>query len=155
MNKSKIYILLLALISISILFTSCNILEEKEYKIGKLDRENLLSESKRAEQLSQELNDIGNDLQTEYESRENSDDEEDDEALDQVYQQFSSQKKELEDRLNQEIKEVLKTIRDEKELNVIVHKESVHYGGIDITGEVVELLDEKFYPEGDGDDGES
>ncbi|MFW6309268.1 MAG: hypothetical protein ACOC1S_04555 [bacterium] len=155
MNKSKIYILLLALISISILFTSCNILEEKEYKIGKLDRENLLSESKRAEQLSQELNDIGNDLQTEYESRENSDDEEDDEALDQVYQQFSSKKKELEDRLNQEIKEVLKTIRDEKELNVIVHKESVHYGGIDITGEVVELLDEKFYPEGDGDDGES
>ncbi len=111
----------------------------EEYKIGVLDMEQVLLESKRAEQLSDELTQISNDLEQQY--QENRDNEEE---TNNIYQQFLGYQQEYENKLREEINLVLEEIKEQKNLQIIIYKQSVKEGGINITDQVVEQLDAGF-----------
>ena len=146
----KIWIKRVAVISIflalSLFLAGCT--TDQEIKIGVMSMDGVLNESKRANQLQQELIEISNRLDT------NNQDETENISEEEAYQQFSAKKTELENQLNGEINKILDQISVEKNLDIILYKNKSYYGGIDITEEVVERLDEKFFGENEGADNE-
>ena len=146
----KIWIKRVAVFSIflalSMVLASCT--TEQEIKIGVMSMDGVLDESKRANQLQQELIEVSNKLDT------NNQEENKNISEEEAYQQFTAKKTELEDQLNEEINKILDQISIEKNLDIILYKNKSYYGGIDITDEVVERLDEKFFAENEGADNE-
>ena len=121
---------------------------ETETRIGILDRERIVNESSRAQQLEVKLSDIGERLEQEYKMIEE-EGEETEQELENIYQQFLLNKEELEEKLNKEINEVINEIADEMNYEVILLKESTKFGGEEVTSQIIERLDEKFYQKGD------
>ena len=74
--------------------------------------------------------------------------EEKDKELDLIYQQFLNNKKDYEKKLNQEINKVLSDISKSQNLDVVLLKKYIQYGGTDITDKTIRKLDEKFYNKG-------
>lgn len=149
MKKAIICILLILLIP---LIAACS--NQSQEKIGVLDMEKILSSSQRAEKLQQELLDIGNRLEVEYnQKKENLSGEQEEEELDRVYSEYMNNKERLEKQLNQEVDQILVKIVEEKKLDVIVKKGDIYYGGLDITGEVIEELDKELTEGGAGNNG--
>lgn len=111
-----------------------------EPKIGVINMEKLLNESKRANQLQKELEAKGKEIEQNYEG----DSEKSEEVKDQVYLEFAQNKQEIEKQLNQEIQTVLDEINQNNEYSVILYKNRVYQGGEDITEEVISMLDQKF-----------
>ena len=140
MKKGKLALLIFGLIFIIILLAACS--ANNDYSVGIIDMEYLLEESQRAGQLSHELTEISSQLQQEY-----IDDEQaaDDQAIDQAYQMFLINKEEIEEQLDHEIYEVVAEIKEEQGMDIVIYKDSVHYGGEDITAEVISRLDSRFY----------
>ncbi|MGM0411679.1 MAG: hypothetical protein ACQEQF_13080 [Bacillota bacterium] len=142
-KKAVIFsVLLIMILSLG----SCTFKEEKE--IALMSMSEILEKSKRADELQQELNSISNELDT-------SDEEEKDLSEEEAYQNFNSEKAKLEKELNSEIENVLDEIAEEKNLEIVLYKDKSYYGGVDITEDVIELLDQKYYnkDEGGSDDG--
>ncbi|HKL75663.1 MAG TPA: hypothetical protein VJ881_06315 [Halanaerobiales bacterium] len=113
------------ILAFSFLLVSCSFQEET--KIGVMSMNQVLNESQRAQELQTELENFSN-------KEEN----------------FEVRKEELEEKLNNELNTVLGEISEEKELDIILYKDKSYYGGIDITSEVVEIIDEKYYEQNDG-----
>ncbi|MFW5985831.1 MAG: hypothetical protein ACOCQH_00575 [Halanaerobiales bacterium] len=146
MQKLILYLLIFL---ISIMLVACSRPVEK---VGILDMERVLEESQRAQKLQQELHDIGNRLESEYQQQEEelSNGEEE---LERIYQEYQNNKQRLEGDLNSEIKEVIAGIADNENLGTVIFKDSVYYGGVDITDEVISGLDteeESEVVKGDG-----
>jgi len=116
-------------LAFSFLLVSCSFQEET--KIGVMSMNQVLNQSQRAQELQTEL--------------ENFSDEE---------ENFEVRKEELEKKLNNELNTVLGEISEEKELDIILYKDKSYYGGIDITSEVVDKIDEKYYEVNDGAENE-
>lgn len=112
-------------LTFSFLLVSCSF--EEETKIGVMSMNKVLEESQRAQELQFELEN--------YSSEE---------------QNFEVKKEELENKLNEELNSVLGEISEEKELDIILYKDKSYYGGIDITSDVVDRIDEKYYKQSDG-----
>jgi len=121
-KKIAIFSIILAF---SFLLVSCSFQEET--KIGVMSMNQVLNESQRAQELQTELENFSN-------KEEN----------------FEVRKEELEEKLNNELNTVLGEISEEKELDIILYKDKSYYGGIDITSEVVEIIDEKYFEQNDG-----
>jgi len=113
------------ILAFSFLLVSCSFQEET--KIGVMSMNQVLNDSQRAQELQTELENFSN-------KEEN----------------FEVRKEELEEKLNNELNTVLGEISEEKELDIILYKDKSYYGGIDITSEVVEIIDEKYYEQNDG-----
>ena len=113
------------ILAFSFLLVSCSFQEET--KIGVMSMNQVLNESQRAQELQTELENFSN-------KEEN----------------FEVRKEELEEKLNNELNTVLGEISEEKELDIILYKDKSYYGGIDITSEVVEIIDEKYFEQNDG-----
>ena len=143
-------IIILSVLSIIILISGCEKLPQlSQPEIGILDMELVLDQSKRARQLTEELSEIGSGLEKDYEKERQ---EEDKEELDRIYQQFLNNKKRVEDKLNDEVKNVLKEISKEENLGIVLYKKSVRVGGIDITDKTIELLDKTYFEGGAADE---
>ncbi|MGM0437601.1 MAG: hypothetical protein ACQEQD_04980 [Bacillota bacterium] len=121
-KKIAIFSIVLAF---SFLLVSCSF--EEETKIGVMSMNEVLEQSQRAQELQSELEN--------YSSEE---------------QNFEVRKEELEEELNKEINNVLGELSEEKELDIILYKDKSYYGGIDITSDVVDRIDEKYYKQSDG-----
>lgn len=146
MKKTIIISIIIFTFSI-IIFSGCT---NEESKVGVLDMEKVIAESRRARQLNDELEDIGIDLEEDYREREETIEEEDaenEEELDRIYEQFLENKENLEGELNQEINEILDEITEEENLDVVVLAQYTQYGGQDITETTIEKLDEEYYEE--------
>ena len=129
------------LIIIILSLGSCTFKEEKE--IALMSMSEILEKSKRADELQQELVTISNELDTSNKEENNISEEE-------AYQKFNSEKAKLERELNSEIENVLDEITKEKNLEIVLYKDKSYYGGIDITQDVIELLDQKYYNQDEG-----
>ena len=112
-------------LAFSLLLVSCSFQEET--KIGVMSMNQVLNQSQRAQELQTELENYNNQEQN-----------------------FEVRKEELEEKLNNELNTVLGEISEEKELDIILYKDKSYYGGIDITAEVIDKIDEKYYEENDG-----
>jgi len=135
-------ILLFALMFLS----GCDMFQTR--KVGVLNMDLVLNTSQRAIELQQELYEIGNTLEEEYsqqnEEEVNEDDENEQDQLDRLYGEYLTNKQRLESEFNQEINEILEEITAEEKLDIVIDKDTVYSGGIDITDEVIELLDERY-----------
>lgn len=120
---------------------SCTFKEEKE--IALMSMSEILEKSKRADELQQELIKISNELDS-------SNNEENNISEEEAYQKFNSEKARLERELNSEIESVLDEITKEKNIEIVLYKDKSYYGGIDITEDIIELLDQKYYNQGEG-----
>ena len=117
-------------LAFSFLLVSCSF--EEETKIGVMSMSEVLEKSQRAGELQTELENYSGEEQN-----------------------FEIKKEELENKLNEELNIVLEEISEEKELDIILYKDKSYYGGIDITSDVVDRIDEKYYKQSDGaEDGE-
>ncbi|MTI59222.1 MAG: OmpH family outer membrane protein [Firmicutes bacterium] len=139
-------IILLCIIISFVLLAGCT---SRSPEIAVLDIEEVLARSRRAQELQEELLNIGNSLEEEYSQQE--DEEEDQNHLERVYQEYLSNKQRLENSFNEEVKVVIEEIRKDKNIDTVLYKDSVYYGGIDITEKLVEMLDSK-YDEEEGSD---
>ncbi|MFW6021988.1 MAG: OmpH family outer membrane protein [Halanaerobiaceae bacterium] len=149
----KIFILFLIIISL-VLFVGCS--TSQPGKVALIDMATLTEESARAEQLEQELIDIGNRLEVEYNQlKEEQSDSENREELDKVSQEYQENKNRLESGLNQEIRTVLDELSGEENIEIVLFSDSIYYGGVDITDEVIVRLDEKYSDGGETSGGNS
>ncbi|AZO93963.1 OmpH family outer membrane protein [Halocella sp. SP3-1] len=139
-------IILLGIIISFVLLAGCT---SRSPEIAVLDIEEVLARSRRAQELQEELLNIGNTLEEEYSQQE--DEEEDQNHLERVYQEYLSNKQRLENSFNEEVKVVIEEIRKDKNIDTVLYKDSVYYGGLDITEKLVEMLDSK-YDEEEGSD---
>ncbi|QTL96889.1 hypothetical protein GM661_02310 [Iocasia frigidifontis] len=137
------------LLGISISFVLLAGCTSRSPEIAVLDIEEVLARSRRAQELQEELLNIGNTLEEEYSQQE--DEEEDQNHLERVYQEYLSNKQRLENSFNEEVKVVIEEIRKDKNIDTVLYKDSVYYGGLDITEKLVEMLDSK-YDEEEGSD---
>ncbi|HKL12904.1 MAG TPA: OmpH family outer membrane protein [Halanaerobiales bacterium] len=113
-----------------------------EKKIGVIDMEKLLNESKRAAELQSNLENKGKELEEKYENLEG-EDVNLEEKKDQISMEYAQAKQEIEKQLNNEIDKVISELNKNNEYQVILYKNKVYYGGEDITDRVIKLLDEK------------
>ena len=148
----KIYLFVL-IISIILIVTACSTRPEK---IAFMNMEMVLNNSQRAQQLGQELQDIGNQLEVRYQEvqEEFSGDEEGEAELDKISQEYMDNKQRLEGLLNEEINEIIAEIAENENISTVLYKETIYYGGIDITEEVINKLDERYVEGGETTDGQ-
>jgi len=138
--------LIIILISIVIVFLVLSGYRDTDKEIGILDREQILLESNRAQQLEAQLDDIGEHLEKEYNRIKNEvNNEQREEELENVYQQYLMNKETLEEKLKEEINKILSDVVEDMNLEVILLKEYTKFGGREITDKVIEMLDEEFY----------
>lgn len=140
LSRSKLFMVLGIMVLMTLIFAGCTPNEEK--KIGKIDLNRVIQESPKAQQYQQQLDERGAEIQDKYKaiSDEELSDEEKLEMQKEAAQEFVQAKKELEDQLNAEIEKAIKQISDEKNLSIVLVKQTVQYGGIDVTQEVINLL---------------
>lgn len=133
-----------------LVLAACN--TSRPENVGLLDMDKVLRISKRAQELQNELIDIGNKLEAEYQEKEEKlSGEEGKEELDRIYEEYVYNKQRLERTLNQELSETIAEISREEKLEIVVYNEIVYYGGVDITDKVITRLDDKYFESGDSD----
>lgn len=150
MKKFSFYILLIVVIILAL--AGCS--KEKTEKIALLDIDALLQNSERAQQLQTELLNIGQRLEAEYLKKEAElSPEEGQEELDLISQEYLDHKQRLENNLNEELNQAIREVVEEEGISIVLYRESVYYGGEDITDKVNEKLDENFKEKGESNNG--
>lgn len=150
MKKFSFYILLIVVIILAL--AGCS--KEKTEKIALLDIDALLQNSERAQQLQTELLNIGQRLEAEYLKKEAElSPEEGQEELDLISQEYLDHKQRLENNLNEELNQAIREVVEEEGISIVLYRESVYYGGDDITDKVSEKLDENFKEKGESNNG--
>lgn len=152
MKLKKFSFLILMIVIIILLAAGCS--TDRTEKIALLEIETLLQNSKRARQLEAELVDIGQRLEEKYLEKEAGlSPEEGKEELDQISQEYLDNKQRLESSLNEELYEAIREVAEEEGISIVLYKESVYFGGEDITEKVINKLDERFVEKGESDNG--
>ncbi len=112
-----------------------------QLKVGVVDQDRVWTESEKSQSYQQELNKKIKSIQDQYKDNpQELSEEEEIEKHQETYEQINRLKIELEEKFNKEIRDVVSKIAVEKELDVILNKEEVRYGGTDITDEVIKNL---------------
>lgn len=114
-----------------------------EPKVGVINMNQLLQESKRAQELQANLEETGKELEQTYEGSNESNDSSGEQEK-QIYAEFAQNKQEIEQKLNNEIDTVIAEINSDNQYSVILYKNKVYFGGEDITSRVINQLDEKY-----------
>ena len=109
--------------------------------VGILDVSRVIAESPKVKALQEELNQIGRAYAAQLEAEEpNLSPEELKQKQAIVYQKFVSKKQELEGQVDQSIKQALTEVAKAKKISIIFYKNSVAFGGTDITSEVIKSM---------------
>lgn len=114
-----------------------------EPKVGVINMNQLLTESKRAQELQSNLEETGKELEQTYEGSNESNDNSGEQEK-EIYAEFAQNKQEIEQELNNEINTVIAEINSDNQYSVILYKNKVYFGGEDITSRVINQLDEKY-----------
>lgn len=137
-SQKKLLVSLTILLLVLVLLAGCT---TKEQKIGVIDMDKVIQESPKAQEYQNQLDKKGAEIQEKYKiDDENLSDEEKQKMQEDALKEFVDAKKQLEDNLNKDIDKAVKEIADEKKLDVVFYKQSVRYGGEDITEEVINKL---------------
>lgn len=109
--------------------------------IGIIDMTRIMAESPKVKTSQQQLNQVGAELTRQIEAEKPSlSQEEFKQKQEAAYQEFLRQKKELENQIDLSVKKAIEEVAKEKKISVIVYKNSVAYGGVDITSEVISRM---------------
>lgn len=115
--------------------------DQANSRVGVLDLAKVVKESPRARAFEQELAEKFESLQAELkEMPAGLSEAERARREEQVTQAYLDFKEQLEKRLEREIDEAVAAVAKDQRIDVVVFKESVRYGGIDITADVIKRL---------------
>ncbi|MFP4661359.1 MAG: OmpH family outer membrane protein [Halanaerobiales bacterium] len=142
----KVSLLIIATITL-LLLAGCSTPQPDQ--VAYLNMEEVVDDSQRAQEITKELADIGDELEIRYqetreEIAEGEEDEETEEQLDSLSREYLDHKRRLEGVLNQEINEIIAEIAERDNISTVLYSESVYFGGVDISQEVIERLDERY-----------
>ncbi len=141
------FVICISLIAVIFLSVGCTEPQVKvktkleEIKVGIVNQERIWTQSSKAQQYQKELNSRVEDIQKKYQ-QELEDLNEDERVTkhQEMYQEVNNLREDLQKKFKDQIKEVVKKIADEKDLDIVLVKEDVQYGGVDITEEVINRL---------------
>lgn len=141
-KHKKIVIAFSILVLATFVFAGCTTTPE-EKKIGKINIDKVIKESPKAQEIQNQLDKESERIRDKYNFDEEDQDlnEEEKKANQQkAIQEFVKVKQDLEKELNDKIETAIKGIAEEQNLDIVLYEQSVKYGGIDITQDVIEQL---------------
>ncbi|EGO62897.1 OmpH family outer membrane protein [Acetonema longum] len=109
--------------------------------IGVIDVDRIMAESPKVKALQEQLNQVAKSYTDQLEAEKpNLSPEEYEKKREIVYQKFLRKKQELEKQVDQSLKQALEAVAKTKKLSLILYKNSVAFGGTDITSEVIKVM---------------
>jgi len=111
-------------------------------KVGVIDQDRIWTESTKAKQYQQELNAKIEEVQQKYKKEiEGLSQEEQVNKYQKTYQEINDLRDQLKEKFQNEVKGVVEEIIKEQEIDIVLNKQDVKYGGIDLTDEVIKNLE--------------
>ena len=137
-NKTKLIIALLTVFALGILLSGCSL---GKANVGVLDVNKVMTESPKVKTFQDQLNTKGKELSDQLEKDKASlSQDEFQKRQEAAYNEFVKSKQELEGQIDASIKQTLEQVSKEKNLGVVVYKNSVAQGGTDITDDVMKKM---------------
>ena len=141
MNRKYVtsFILLVALVASVFLISGCA--GTGNNAIGILNVEKVMTDSAKVKQLQDQLNNRGKELSDQLEKdKPNISAEEYQKRQEAAYGEFLRTKQDLESQIDNTIKQALEQVAKEKNLGIVLYKNGVAQGGIDITDDVLKKM---------------
>lgn len=134
-KRSKLLLIGLAVL---VLATGC----AQQDKVAVVNMQKIVEESNHIQNYQEQLDNKLQDLQTKYESElENIEDEEKlQQKREEAYQESQEIKSKIESKVKADIQEAIAKVADDNRIDVVLDKNNVKYGGVDITDKVIETL---------------
>jgi Outer membrane protein len=105
---------------------------------GVIDVNRIMAESQQVKASQAQLNQKGNELSAQLDAEKPSlTKEQFDARQKEIYGQFLQAKKELEAKIDTSVRQAIQEVAKEKNLRIVLYKNSVAFGGVDITTEVI------------------
>lgn len=137
MKRTNKLALLLILVFVAALLGGCS----SSGNIGVVDVNKVMTDSPKVKQFQEQLNVKGKELSDQLEKEKAALSPADfQKRQETVYGEFMKTKQEMEAQVDGSIKQTLDQIAKDKKLNVVLYKNGVAQGGIDITDEVITKL---------------
>lgn len=134
----KKFFILLVILSIALTFYGCR---DQESNFGVLDIEKVIQQAPKALEYQKRLDDAGREIEERFQNLEADLSEEEAMAKQkEAYHEYLLIKEELENEFNSEINQIVAEIANEKNLEVVLYKQAVRLGGLDITELVLDQL---------------
>jgi len=109
-------------------------------KIGIVDLNKLMEDSPKAQSYEKQLADKYQALTEELEKEKDLSKEEKEKKQAAAYDEFLKTKAELEKKLEREVAASVRTVARHRRLSVVLYKDAVAWGGVDITSDVIRAL---------------
>ena len=137
-TKSKIVVALVTVFVMSLFLGGCSF---GKTNIGVLDVNKVMTDSPQVKAYQDQLNTKGKELSDQLEKDKASLSQEDFQTHQKAaYDEFMKVKQDLEGQIDSAIKQALEQVAKEKNLGVVVYKNSVAQGGTDITDDVIKKM---------------
>ena len=141
MSRTPWWVIAGAIALVAVIAGTAWSLREPGGGVGVIDLGKVVAQSPLAQRYEKQLADKYSALQEQLEEEKTNLDEESRKAREkELMAEYLSLKQELETKLEKQIDEALATIGKQKNLSVVVYRESVRYGGDDVTAEVGKAL---------------
>ncbi len=138
MKKMVTVMLVLAVFAMTAMISGCS---SASSGIGVIDINKVMTESPKVKQLQEQLNATGKTMSEQLEKEQaTSTPEEFQKKQEKAYTEFMKTKQELEGQVDANLKQALQQVAKEKNLGVILYKNGVAQGGIDITDDVKQKM---------------
>lgn len=139
MRMTKKYVFLLMVVFAAVfLISGCS---ASNQTVGVLDVNKVMTESPKVKQFQDQLNARGKELSDQLEKdKAGLSAEEFQKKQEAAYGEFLKTKQDLESQIDTTIKQALDQIAQEKKLGVVLYKNGVAQGGVDITDDVIKKL---------------
>ncbi len=135
--QAKRMVTLLMVVVMSVMVSGCF----NAQKTGVVDVQRVMKDSAKVQQFQEQLNTSGKDLTQKLEQEKGTlSTEEFQKRQQEVYADFVKQKQDLENQMDTLINQALADIAKEKGLSVVLYKNNVAQGGIDVTDDVIQKL---------------
>ncbi|MBP1764352.1 MAG: outer rane chaperone Skp (OmpH) [Firmicutes bacterium] len=138
MKKMLTVALVLAAFAMTAMISGCS---SAAPGIGVVDMNKVMTESPKVKQLQEQLNATGKTMSEQLEKEQaSSTPEEFQKKQEKAYTEFMKTKQELEGQVDASLKQALQQVAKEKNLGVILYKNGVAQGGIDITDDLKQKM---------------
>ena len=137
LKNRKIAFVLVAIFALALLLGGCGAANT----VGVLDVQKVMTESPKVKQLQEQLNTKAKELSDQLEKdKATMSADEFQKRQETVYGEFMKTKQDLESQIDASIKQTLEQMMKDKKLGVVIYKNSVAAGGVDITEEVINKM---------------
>lgn len=137
-SRIKLLVALTVLVGAMLIFTGCT----AQQKMGVIDMNEVIKQSPKAQEYQNQLDKKGAEIQEKYKAiaDENVSADEKQKRQEEALQEFVAAKQDLEEKLNNEIEAAVKEVAEGKKIDIVFYKQSVRFGGDDITQDVINKL---------------